>query len=141
MREIEREIAKLLSVVVGQRRPDLAYDPDGWNIDFADPQTPLGTAESLDVLRKELELGLTSELRALMNRNPDLSFEQAKAILLQLIQDRTFRIEAMRDYMAASGAMPQVAVPTELQKAPADEDEPGDERDLSWIEEVLSGAA
>jgi hypothetical protein len=60
MREIEREIAKLLSVVVGQRRPDLAYDPDGWNIDFADPQTPLGTAESLDVLRKELELGLTA---------------------------------------------------------------------------------
>lgn len=109
LRQIEHDIVQLLSQVVAQYRADLAFTTEGWNIDFADPQTPLGTREALDVLEKELSLGLKSELRAIMDRNPDLSYEQAKQILLQLIEDRTFRIEAMRDFMAASGGMPAAA--------------------------------
>jgi len=46
---------------VAQRRSDLAFSTAGWSIDFSDPQTPLGRSEYLDVLRKELELGLTSD--------------------------------------------------------------------------------
>ena len=109
LRDIERDLAQLLSVVVAQYRTDLAYSTDGWNIDFADPQTPLGTHEALVVLEKELAIGLKSELRAIMDRNPDLTYDQAKAILLQLIEDRTFRLVAMRDFAAVSGGMPQVA--------------------------------
>jgi hypothetical protein len=109
LRAIERELAELLSVVVAQRRPDLAFSVEGWNIDFADPQTPLGTSEALDVLRKELELGLTSELKAIMDRNPDLSYAQAKAVLVQLIHDRTFRMEHLREFAVMSGGMAQSA--------------------------------
>lgn len=117
LRQIEHDIAVLLSVIVAQRRPDLAFSTEGWNIDFADPQTPLGTREALDVLEKELQLGLTSELRAIMDRNPDLTYEQARQICLQLIEDRTFRIEAMKRFMVASGGMAQGAMPAD---APGD---------------------
>ena len=117
MRQIEHDIADLLAVIVTQRRPDLAFTTEGWNIDFADPQTPLGTAEALNVLEKELQLGLTSELRAIMERNPDLTYEQAKQILLQLIEDRTFRIEAMKRFMVASGGLAQGGQPSD---APGD---------------------
>lgn len=111
LREIERDLAALLATIVKQRRPDLAFSADGWNIDFADPQTPLGSKEALDVLEKELQLGLTSELGALMDRNPDLSYDQAKQALLQFILDRTFRMEAMADFMRASGGLAQGAMP------------------------------
>ena len=143
LRQIEFDIAVLLSQVVAQHRPDLAFTTEGWNVDFADPQTPLGTAESLQVLEKELQLGLTSELRAIMDRNPDLSYEQAKQILLQLIDDRTFRIEAMKRFMVASGGMAQAAQPAD---APGNGSiaKAGDESeadDVTWVEEVLRGAA
>ncbi len=116
-RQIEGDIVELLAVMVAQRRPDLAFTTEGFNVDFADPQTPLGSSEALDVLAKELKLGLTSELRAIMDRNPDLTYEQAKQILLQLIEDRTFRIEAMKQFMVASGGLAQGGMP---------EDAPGD---------------
>ncbi len=116
-RQIEHDVVELLAVLVAQYRADLAFSADGFNCDFADPQTPLGTSEALDVLRKELDLGLTSELRALMDRNPDLTYAQAKAVLLRLMEDRTFRLEAMKRFMVASGGIPQAAVPPELRPA------------------------
>jgi hypothetical protein len=109
LREIERELAKLLAVIVAQRRPDLAFSTDGWSMDFADPQTPLGTKESLEVLDHELRLGLTSELRALMDRNPDLTFDQAKAALMQFVEDRVFRMQSLKEFTSISGGLPQIA--------------------------------
>lgn len=109
LREIERQLAELLSVIVAQRRPDLAFSIEGWTIDFADPQTPLGTKEALEVLEHELRLGLTSELRALMDRNPDLTYAQAKAALFQFIEDRVFRLKALKEFTAISGGLPQAA--------------------------------
>ena len=116
-RDFEREIASLLSLVMAGT--DLAFTMDGWSIDFADPQTPLGTAEALTVLEKELAMGLTSHAAELVRRNPDLSMEQAWSVLRRFIKDQTTRIVLMRDYQAAAGAMAQSALPVE-QQAPTE---------------------
>lgn len=103
-REFERQMAGLLSIVVAQRRPDLAFDVDGWGIDFADPQTPLGTKEALEVFEHERRLTVTSTKKFLMGRNPDLDAEQADALIKENIQDELDRNEAMRPLQQVSGS-------------------------------------
>jgi hypothetical protein len=121
-RDFERDLAIIMSKVVADKRPDLAFNLDGWTIDFADPQTPLGTHEAQVVLEKDLQMGFTSEVAEMIRRNPDLSPEQAESVLKRFQDDRTKRLEWMRDFMALSGGMPQGALPKEQQDPPTDEE-------------------
>lgn len=138
-RDFEREFAALQSQVVSRARPDLAFTVDGWSIDFADPQTPLGTSEALDVARKELEMGLTSEIELLSKRNPDLTPDQVVERLLKLIDDRTLRLFAMREFAQMAGGIAQGAVPPEMRGAAIgmrDDMQPAD--DEQFDEEVAA---
>lgn len=103
-REFERELAELMSVVVAQRRPDLQYDTDGWSIDFADPQTPLGTKEALDVFEKERQLTLSSTKREVKRRNPDLDDDAAEDFIAENIADELERNLAMRPLQRVNGS-------------------------------------
>lgn len=133
-REFERELAELLRVIVAQRRPDLEFSTDGWSIDFADPQTPLGTKEALEVFQQERQLTLTSTKREVKRRNPDLDNDAAEEFIAENIADELERNLAMRPLQMISGspAAEQAGgdIPSE---SPSD--------DMSWIHEVLSAAS
>lgn len=104
-RDLERDLAELQALVIGAQMPEFRFSTDGWAIDFADPQTPLGTKESLEVFKQERELGLTSTLAEVMRRNPDLDREAAEKILKEWGEDEDRRIARMKNRMAMQGAM------------------------------------
>ncbi len=103
-RDLERELAELQSLVIGAKVPELAFKTDGWKVDFADPQTPLGQKEALEVFEQERRLSLTSTIAELMRRNPDLSYQDALDLMLQHADDELKRNEVIRPMMAISGS-------------------------------------
>lgn len=106
-REFERQLARVQSMVVAQyaaQRPDLQFTVDGWRVNFADPQTPLGTKEALEVYRDKRGLGLTSTVKQMMEQDPDLDREGAKAEILRNIVDETWRNVMMRPLQQISGS-------------------------------------
>lgn len=104
LRDVERELAEVQSAVYADI-DDIAFTTDGWFIDFADPQTPLGQKEALEVFRQMREMGLTSTRAYIMERNPDLTPEQADALLARWVEDETLRVARMRALQAMSGSM------------------------------------
>jgi hypothetical protein len=103
-RQFERDLAELLSLVVRGPRPDLAFETDGWGVDFADPQTPLGTKEALEVFEHRRKLTLVSTVDQKVIENPDLDRTAAKASIQRVIDDEAWRNEAMRPLQQASGS-------------------------------------
>lgn len=103
-RDLERELAELQSMVVGPAIPELAFNTAGWSIDFADPQTPLGTKEALEVFKQERQLGLTSTKAEILRRNPDLTEEQADKLLQRFVDDEVERNVRMRPLAAIAGS-------------------------------------
>jgi hypothetical protein len=103
-REFERELAALLSLVVRGPRPDLAFETDGWGVDFADPQTPLGTKEALEVFEHRRKLTLVSTVDQKVIENPDIDRAAAKASIQRVIDDEAWRNEAMRPLQQISGS-------------------------------------
>lgn len=107
-RDFERDLAAIQSLVYAPI-PEVAFTTEGWSVDFADPQTPLGQNESLDVFLKERQAGLTSTVAEIMRRNPDLTYEAAWVLAERYIEDEARRLAALRPTMAASGALGGVA--------------------------------
>jgi hypothetical protein len=103
-RRFERELAEIQSLVVAKERPDLAFTTDGWTIDFADPQTPLGTKEALEVFEQERRLTLTSTPAELLRRNPDLTPAQVEALMRRYVDDEVRRNQLMRPLHEISGS-------------------------------------
>lgn len=109
LRDVERDLAEVQSAVYAEI-PDVAFDTEGWRIDFADPQTPLGQKEALEVFEHMRKLGMTSTIAWVMERNPDLTYDQAKALVESWLKDEEWRVEKMRTMQAMSGA-PGMPVP------------------------------
>lgn len=103
-REFERNLARLQSIVVSQKRPDLAFTVENFTIDFADPQTPLGTKEANEVFEQERRLTLTSTKREVRRRNPDLDDAAAEAFIIENIEDELERNLAMKPLQQVSGS-------------------------------------
>lgn len=106
MRDVEQEIALIQSAVNANDLPDLAFDPDGWSMDFGEVQQPLSETEADTVFEKRRQLGLTNTLDEIKKRNPDLvTDEQAEDVLKDNVRVETIRIALMRELMALSGSM------------------------------------
>lgn len=136
-RDLERDLARLQSKIIGKQIPEFAFSNDGWLVDFADPQSPLGTKEGLDVFEKERQLGLTSTIREIERRNSDLDRQAAAKLLLDCVEEELIRNEAMRPLQAISGS------PGALMRDAATENTASAASDgsFSWVKEVLRGAA
>lgn len=104
MREFERELAAVQAMVVSTKRSDLSFTTDGWGVNFADPQTPLGTKEALEVFEQERRMTLTSTREYLMKRDPDLSPEQADEKIRSYVEDELARNLMMRPLHQVSGS-------------------------------------
>lgn len=104
LRDVERELASVQAAVYAPL-PAYAFTLDGWNVDFCDPQTPLGQKEALDVFLVERKAGMNSTIAEVMRRNPDLTRDAAKALIAQFNDDELWRDEIMRPRMVIAGGM------------------------------------
>lgn len=105
LREFERELAMVQSMVLKKDMPELAFEIDGWSIDFADPQTPRSGKEQLEEFEHSRRLRLTSTIKNVMRRNPDLDRKQAEAEIEENIADELWFNILQRPFMELSGAM------------------------------------
>lgn len=103
LRDLERDLAVIQSAVYAPI-PECAFTVEGWNVDFADPQTPLGQKEANEVFEQERKNTLTSTIAEVMRRNPDLTRDQAKALVKQWIEDEEWRNGEMKGMQAISGS-------------------------------------
>lgn len=104
LRDTERDLAEVQAAVYAPIE-EIAFETTGWAVDFADPQTPLGQNEALDVFLKERQAGLTSTVAEIMRRNPDLTYEAAWVLAERYIEDEARRLGLLRPTMAMSGAL------------------------------------
>lgn len=140
LRDVERDLAEVQALVYAPIDA-VAFTTDGWGVDFADPQTPLGQKEALEVFKQERELGFTSTIAEVMHRNPDLTREAAKALVEMFNDDETWRRKIMQERLAMAGSLGPAADAVLGVDPSTDPDEaPADDAGLSWVEELLNAA-
>lgn len=105
LKVFERDLAECASVVLQKDWGQIAFTTDGWEMQFQDPQTPLTGKEELERFEQERGLGLNSGINYVMERNPDMTREQARAFLMANIEDELWRNKAMRPLQVISGSM------------------------------------
>lgn len=123
-REIERELAELMAVVVAADAPALKFTTEGWSLNYGEIQMPRSPKEELEIFEHGRKLGLTDTVSEEMRRDPDCSEEQAWDRILARIENETRRVEAMRELMSLSGAAgsEQSGEPTDDGKGPPREE-------------------
>jgi len=106
MRDVERDLAEVQSIVNANDLQAFSFKTEGWQIDFSEVTEPLSETEKDAVFEKRRQLGLTNTLDELIRRNPDLATrEQAKVALDDNITIETARIAKMHEMLAMSGSM------------------------------------
>lgn len=104
LREFERELAEVQAMVLREDMPELAFDTNGWHIDFADPQTPKSGKEALEEFEHARRLRLTSTIKHVMAKNPDLDEQQATDFILDNVEQELWFHTVQRPFMRISGA-------------------------------------
>lgn len=129
-RDFERRLARVKAAVLAVDDPEKAFDPDGWGMDFGDSQTPLTPSERQTLFEKARTLGLDNTVDYIMRLNPDLTFDQAKEVVLHNIEVELWRNQAMRPMQAISGGSgstpPIAAVPNPSADPPQKPQDGGD---------------
>jgi len=105
LREYERAFVAVQAAVIAADMPKLRFDPEGWSIDFADPQTPRSVKERLEEFEHARRLSLDNTVRFVMRQNPDLTPEDARAYIEENVAEEVWRNEAMRPLTDISGSM------------------------------------
>jgi hypothetical protein len=116
-RRFERQLATLYALLLARESHPLAFNVDGFSIDFEDPQTVMGPMESLQVFETERRLNLTNTLDEIRRRNRDLTAEQAVDRLKLNIEEEILRNKLLRPLQQVSGSV------TDPGDTPADGDE------------------
>ena len=103
-RKAERAIAVRMSAVTTKELPAFAFSAAGFSVDFAEGATPLGQADELTMFERKLKLGLDSRTAYLRRLNPDITDEQAMALVTVNLDEATRVQELQREMNRISGA-------------------------------------
>lgn len=115
--EYEEEFVVVQSVVCRVEGHELAFDPAGFKIKYADNKTPLEPKKRLEVFEHERRLGLTNTIAFLMETQ-GLTEEQAWDVVVDSIVIEVFRNVLMRPLQAISGS-PGAETPPNPDGSPA----------------------
>lgn len=152
-RDAEQRFAVVQAAVIDAEAkggvPDLAdlrFDPTGFLVDFADPQTPRSGKEKLEEFEHARRLTIDSTVAYIQRLNPDLTKEEAWGHIATVIDDELERNKLLRPLQRISGSpgadMPaDGATPEQGVNEPSEEPGTAPTSDLAWVEEVLSGSA
>jgi hypothetical protein len=105
LRGFEREFVEIVAMVVARDLTELSFSTDEWSTDFQERATALDPKTEDEVFEGRRRLGLTSTVKEIMKRNPDLSREQAENVLQENIEDEYARNSLMRPLQRISGSM------------------------------------
>jgi hypothetical protein len=105
LRPFEKRFAIVQSKVLAKDDPARAFDPAGWREDFGEALVTPSETEKLAVFEKKRGMGLDNSIAYLMRDNPDLTFEQAAAIVIENIDVETWRNRQMRPLQQISGSL------------------------------------
>jgi len=103
-RYAERKIARAMSAICARELPEYAFKDDGWSINFSEGATKLSEADDLTLFERRKKHGLDNAVDYLMRRDPDLTREDALAIIEQNVEENTAVQVLMRPMNAVSGA-------------------------------------
>jgi len=108
LRRFEKRFAIVMAKVLAADLPELAFDPVGWRIDFAEVATPLNPTDQLDLFLKRRAAGVANTIDYLRDLNPDLTDDQAEAYLERCAEIEYERRLLLVPKMALDGSMAQV---------------------------------
>ena len=74
----------------------MGFDPEGLRVDHAEQMVPADAAEELALLKENVRLGLDSPVAYLMRKDPDLSREEAIAMIQSNVRDWAMTIVWLR---------------------------------------------
>jgi len=81
-RDIERELAEVMSIVLSVDAPDLAFKVDGWSIDFSEVPRHLSEKEKYELRKVKRSMGHSNAFSEAMEDNPDFDEDSAKSWVL-----------------------------------------------------------
>jgi hypothetical protein len=107
LRAFEKRFVEVQRMVLERDLQELAFDTTGWSIDFGESQTPLSEDEQVLLFEKQRSDGLTNTIDFILERNPDLTEEQATAAIARNVAIETWRNRIMRPLQAINGSLGQ----------------------------------
>jgi hypothetical protein len=105
LRKFEKWLVRIQAMVLRQDRPELAFDPSGFSLNFGEVSIPRNEAERDALFENRRRLGLTDTVDELMRRDPDLGVEQAFSKLRNHVDVEVLRNTIMRPLQQISGSM------------------------------------
>lgn len=148
-RGYERQLVVVMTLVLAIHAPSLAFQADGWRINFGEPQVLLSKEQRLAIFETERRLGLDNTISFMRREDPDLTEEQAWEQMFGNVDVELKRNEAMRPLQAVSGSM-GAATPGTDEQSPRPtkpvmhviqggkaKSKPAGKADLSWVAEMV----
>lgn len=77
-RPVERDISAVMVEVLAEMGHSLAYNDDGWSIDFGEVETPQEPMAMLTFWEKQRQMGLINTIDMIMHLNPEMDEKEAE---------------------------------------------------------------
>ena len=115
MRRFEAHLAVVMARVAEVDAPDLAFDPDGFRINFGEPKVVMSERERLDLYEQRRRLGLADPISFRLSEDPDIDETDAWDELADHTENNLKHQIMTRPLQALNGASgaanPQAGVP------------------------------
>lgn len=104
-RRAEAQLARTLDAVLRKYAPAVAFDVDGWSIDFGEARVQLSKRERLEIFKTERQMSMTDTVEFMAAEDPDKTTEQIWDEIVEHIRVETMRMVALRGQLAVSGEL------------------------------------
>jgi hypothetical protein len=105
LRRFEHRLVIVMARVLEADYTDLAFDPRGWRIEYAESETPLDPVKEHELFEKRRGAGLDNTAAFLCRKLPGLTPDGALGIIETNVLVETERNRLMRPLMAISGSL------------------------------------
>jgi hypothetical protein len=104
MRRFEARLCAVMARVAEVDAPDLAFNPEGFRINFGEPKVVMGEKERLELYEHRRRLGLADPVSFRMSEDPDLNQENAWDELADHTENNLKHQEMQRPLQALNGS-------------------------------------
>lgn len=105
LRAFEQSLVVVMPAVLEVDHPELAFDPEGFEIEFGNERLKLDPSKEQELFEKQRAAGMTSTVKHMCYLRPGLTPEDAQIELEENINQETLRNELMRPLQSISGSL------------------------------------
>lgn len=119
LRRFEHQLAIVMALVLAIDLPELAFNPEGWRIEFGEAETPLSPLDEMTLFERRRAAGLDNPVAMLQRLFPGLPADKALQAIAEnyLILEETARMA--RPVQALDGSLGGRAAEADAQLATA----------------------